>query len=180
MQHFLLIEYLRERGPADAAVFAVPREFLNKVFYALSGDYEMAKVFRHPPGVTYLEALPEAPPLPWSWMSELEMEFFVSEYSRTGFTGGLNYYRSMDIKWAQRKPFEGVRSAVPAFFIGSEHDIDLEAFHGDDPISLMRAQFPDLREVAMIPQAGHMVQMERPAEVNHYLLKFLESLRAGL
>ena len=178
--HFLHIDYFREPGPADRALNAAPREFLNKVFYALSGDYEMAKVFRHPPGTTYLDALPEPPPLPWPWMSDLEMEYFVSEYSRTGFTGGLNYYRSMDIKWAQRKPFEGVQSPVPAFFIGSEHDIDLEAFHGDDPISLMRAQFPDLREVAMIPAAGHMVQMERPGEVNTHLLRFLESLRAEI
>jgi pimeloyl-ACP methyl ester carboxylesterase len=86
----------------------------------------------------------------------------------------------LDIKWAQRKPFENVQSGVPAFFIGSEHDIDLEAFHGDDPISLMRAQFPDLREVAMIPHAGHMVQMERPAEVNAHLLGFLDGLRSEL
>jgi pimeloyl-ACP methyl ester carboxylesterase len=147
------------------------------VFFALSGDYEMAAVFRNPPGMTYLDALPEPPPLPWPWLSDMEMEYFVSEYSRTGFTGGLNYYRSMDIKWAQRKPYEGVQSAVPAFFIGSEHDIDLEAFHGDDPISLMRAQFPDLREVAMIPGAGHLVQMERPEAVNGYLIRFLETLR---
>ncbi|HSB96699.1 MAG TPA: alpha/beta hydrolase, partial [Spongiibacteraceae bacterium] len=134
--------------------------------------------FRNPPGMTYLDALPNPPPLPWPWLSDMEMEYFVSEYSRCGFTGGLNYYRSMDIKWAQRKPFEGVQSAVPAFFIGSEHDIDLEAFHGDDPISLMRAQFPDLREVAMIPAAGHLVQMERPADVNTHLLRFLETLRS--
>ncbi len=179
-EHFLHIEYFREPGPADRALNAAPREFLNKVFYALSGDYEMAKVFQHPPGITYLEALPEPLPLPWSWMSELEMEFFVSEYSRCGFTGGLNYYRAMDLKWSQRKRFEGAKSAVPAFFIGSENDIDLEQFHGDDPISLMRAQFPDLRKVAMIAEAGHMVQMERPLEVNAHLIQFLELLKPEL
>jgi len=177
-EHFLHIEYFRKPGVADAALNAAPREFLNKLFYALSGDYQMAEVFRHPPGISYLEALPEAPPLPWRWLDALEMEYFVSEYSRTGFTGGLNYYRAMDLKWQQRKPFEGVQSQVPAFFIGSEQDIDLELFHGDDPIALMRRQFPDLREVAMIPKAGHLVQMERPLEVNHYLLKFLHALRA--
>jgi len=176
-EHFLHIEYFREPGIADTALNAAPREFLHKVFYALSGDYQMAEVFRHPPGISYLEALPEPPPLPWPWLDALEMEYFVSEYSRTGFTGGLNYYRAMDLKWQQRKPFAGVQSQVPAFFIGSERDIDLELFHGDDPISLMRKQFPDLRDLAMIPHAGHLVQMERPLQVNHYLLKFLHSLR---
>ncbi len=151
-QHFVHIEYFREPGVADAALEAAPREFLRKVFYALSGAYHYLDVWKHPPGTTYLDALPETPPLPWPWLSELELEFFVSEYARSGFTGGLNYYRSMDLKWRQRKPYEGVQSPVPAFFIGSEFDCDLEGFHGPDPIELMRAQFPDLRAVADDPR----------------------------
>ena len=47
----------------------------------------------------------------------------------------------MDLKWRQRKPFEGVQSEVPAWFVGSERDVDLEGFHGDDPLSLMRGDF---------------------------------------
>ena len=55
--------------------------------------------------------------------------------------------------------------------------MDLEGFHGDDPISLMRAIFPDLRQVRMIPGAGHMVQLEASAEVNEILLDYLGELR---
>lgn len=175
--HFVHIHYFADYGPSDRALHAHPREFLSKVFYALSADYHYLDVWKHPPGTTYLDALPEAPPLPWRWLSELELEFYVSEYSRTGFTGGLNYYRSMDLKWASRKPYEGVQSKIPAYFIGSEQDCDLEGFHGDDPIGLMRAQFPDLREVAMVKNAGHLVQMERPEEVNRHMLRFLQALR---
>jgi epoxide hydrolase A/B len=178
--HFVHIEYFRQYGPADTALNANPREFLTKVFWALSGEYHYLDVWQHPPGTTYLDALPEPPPLPWSWLSELELEFFVSEYSRSGFSGGLNWYRSMDIKWKQRKPFEGAQSAVPAYFIGSERDVDLEGFHGDDPIGLMRAQFPDLRAVNMIPKAGHMVQLEAPAEVNSLLLSYLQQIAADI
>lgn len=174
--HFVHIEYFRPVGPADTALDAAPREFLQKVFYALSGDYHYLDVWQHPPGTSYLEALPEPPPLPWSWLSEAEMDVFVDAYTRSGFTGGLNWYRSMDLKWQQRKPFEGAQSAVPAYFIGSEADADLEGFHGDDPISLMRAQFPDLRRVEMIPRAGHMVQLENSDAVNHLLLDFLEDI----
>jgi len=175
-KHFVHIHYFAPHGPADAALDAAPREFLSKVFYALSGDYHYLDVWKHPPGTTYLDALPEPPPLPWSWLSELELEFYVSEYARSGFTGGLNYYRSMDLKWASRKPFEGLTSPVPAFFIGSERDCDLEGFHGHDPISLFRAQFPDLRRVEMIAGAGHLMQLERPREVNALLLEFLAAL----
>ncbi len=178
-KHFVHIHYFTPVGPSDAALNASPREFLSKVFYALSGDYHYLDVWQHPPGTSYLEALPEPPPLPWPWLSELELEYYVSEYSRSGFTGGLNWYRSMDLKWQQRQAFEGVQSQVPAFFIGSEHDADLEGFHGDDPIALMRAQFPDLRRVEMIAGAGHLVQMEKPAEVTALMLDYLDSLRPG-
>ncbi len=177
-EHFLHIEYFRPVGPADAALNAAPREFLSRVFYALSGDYHYLDVWKHPPGTAYLDALPTAPPLPWHWLSEADLDVFVEAYARSGFTGGLNWYRSMDLKWQQRKPYERKQSAVPAYFIGSEQDVDLEAFHGDDPMALMRAQFPNLRDVRMVPKAGHMLQLERSDEVNEILLEFLAHVAA--
>ena len=54
--------------------------------------------------------------------------------------------------------------------------MDLEGFHGDDPISLMRAQFPDLKRVEMIPGAGHLVQLEKSGEVNRILLEYLSEI----
>lgn len=175
-EHFVHIDYFREPGPADRELNGAPAEFLRKVFYALSGEYHYLDVWKHPPGVGYLQALPEAPPLPWRWLGEAEMQVYVDEYTRSGFSGGLNWYRSMDLKWEQRRPFEGRSCPAPGFFIGSEQDADLEGFHGDDPIALFRAQFPDTRAVDMVPQAGHTVQMERPAEVNRLLLGYLEDI----
>ncbi len=172
-QHFLHIEYFRVPPRADEELAAQTRRFLHKVYYALSGDCNFFEVFKHPPGTSYIDAMEEPPPLPWAWLSDMEMEFIVAAYSRSGFTGGLNWYRSMDLKWQQRRAFEGVQSAVPAYFIGSENDVDLEGFHGDDPIGLMRAIFPDLRQVNMIPGAGHMVQLEASGAVNEYLLAIL-------
>jgi pimeloyl-ACP methyl ester carboxylesterase len=177
-EHFLHIEYFREPPRADRELAAQPRRFLHKVFHTLSGACNYFDVFKYPPGTSYIDAMEEPPPLPWPWLSELELEFFVNEYSRSGFTGGLNWYRSFDLKWAQRKPFEGVQSAVPAYFLGSEHDVDLEGFHGDDPISLMRAIFPDLRQVTMIPGAGHMVQLEASDAVNTTMADYLADIAA--
>ena len=88
--------------------------------------------------------------MPWSWLDETELQVFMDSYRRSGFTGGLNWYRSMDLKWKQRKPFENSKSNVPAYFLGSENDVDLKGFHGDDPISLLRKQFPNLRAVEMV------------------------------
>lgn len=175
-QHFLHIEYFREPPRADEELAAQPRRFLHKVFYTLSGSANYFDCFKYPPETAYIDAMEEPPPLPWSWLSEQELDYFVEEYTRSGFTGGLNWYRSMDMKWQQRKPFEGVRSAVPAYFLGSENDVDLEGFHGEDPIGLMRAIFPDLRQVRMVSDAGHMVQLEASEKVNAILLDYLAEI----
>ena len=172
-QHFLHIEYFREPPRADIELAAAPREFLRKVMWILSGAANYFDVFKHPPDTSYIDAMAEPPPLPWPWLSELELEFFVSEYSQSGFTGGLNWYRAMDIKWQQRKPFEGVQSQVPAWFIGSERDVDLEGFHGEDPIGLKRAIIPNLVDLKMIPRSGHMLPLEAADELNAVLLDFL-------
>jgi len=175
-QHFLHIEYFRVPDRADRDLDAAPREFLRKVMWLLSGEASYFEVFKHPPETSYIDAMPDTPPLPWPWLTEVELEMFVAEYSRSGFTGGLNWYRSMDIKWQQRKPFEGVTSEVPAWFVGSERDVDLEGFHGEDPIALMRAIFPRLEDVQMIPGAGHMMPLEAADSLNVILLAYLERI----
>lgn len=174
--HFVHIEYFREPGPADAALDAAPREFLRKVFYALSGDYHYLDVWKHPPGIAYLDALPETPPLPWAWLQDWELEWYVSEYSRSGFTGGLNWYRAMDLRWAQRQAWRGLSSSRPFFFIGSENDVDLEAWHGADPIGAIGQQYTDVRRIEMLPHAGHMIQLERAADVSRLMVEFVRSL----
>ena len=176
-KHFLHIVYFLEPPRADIELAEQPRNFLRKVYWTLSGAVNYFDMFKHPPGTSYIDAMVEPPALPWPWLSELELEFFVSEYSRSGFTGGLNWYRSMDRKWEQRKAFEGVQSQVPAWFIGSEADVDLAGFHGDDPIGQMRAIFPRLMDVQMIPKVGHMMQLEASAQLNSILLEYLQRIR---
>jgi len=178
-KHFYHIHYFVPPGLADPALNAAPREFLTKVFYALSGDYHYIDVWKHPPGTGYIEALPTPPPFPWPWLSELEMEFFVADYARSGFTGGLNWYRAMDLRWAQRQPLYGKPNPVPFYFIGSENDTDLEAFHGDDPLGKIKHQYSDVRGIDMVPRAGHMLQLERSAEVNKLIVGFLKTLVKG-
>ncbi len=176
--HFVHIEYFRPPGPADRDLAAAPREFLRKVFYALSADYHYLDVWKHPPGTTYLAALPETPPLPWPWLAEWELEWFVSEYSRSGFTGGLNWYRAMDLRWEQRRPFRGTRSTVPYYFIGSRQDVDLEAWHGDDPIAAIPQHHADVRRVEILDRGGHMLQLERSDEVTRIMAAFLREISA--
>jgi pimeloyl-ACP methyl ester carboxylesterase len=176
-RHFLHLDYFQRPGPADRELGARPREFLARVYYALSGDYHYLDIWQHPAeGNGYLDVLPQAPPLPWRWLSAEEFDVIADEFARTGFTGGLNWYRALDLNWELTEGLADAVVTVPAFFIYGERDCDMEGFSGMDPIAAMRARVPDLRQVAMIPGAGHLIQMESPAEVNSLLLRFLSSL----
>ena len=177
-EHFLHLDYFQRPGVADAELDAAPREFLARLFWALSGEGSYFDCFRHPAGHGYIEALPPAAPLPWPWLTEQELDVYADEFGRSGFTGGLNWYRALDMRWEQTRALGSALVEVPTWFLAGEKDVDLAGFSGRDPLARMRSLVPDLRELALIPGAGHLVQLERPDEVNACLLKFLTSLRA--
>jgi pimeloyl-ACP methyl ester carboxylesterase len=175
--HFLHVDYFQQAGPADDELNARPREFLSRVYYALSGDFHYLDIWNNPAkGKGYLDVLPVAPPLPWRWLSQAEFEVLAEEFERTGFTGGLNWYRALDLNWELTEPFAGAHVEVPAFFVYGERDCDLEGFSGPDPIGTMKSLVPDLRGIAGVPEAGHLVQLEKTDEVNALLVGFLRSL----
>ena len=179
--HFLHINYFCEKvGPADDDLLLRIDEFFPKVFWALSGEGNYFDTFKFPKETHYIDALNDPPSLPWSWINIEEMQVFIEAYRKSGFTGGLNWYRSMDIKWEQRKPYENVSSNIPAYFLGSENDVDFKGFHGDNPINLLRKQFPKLRAVEMVSSSGHLVQLEKAGEVNTALVGLIEDIREEL
>ncbi|MBC2641004.1 MULTISPECIES: alpha/beta fold hydrolase [unclassified Rhodococcus (in: high G+C Gram-positive bacteria)] len=171
-KHFLHIHYFQEPGVADRELDADPRGFLHRVFYALSGDYRYLDIWQHPSeGNGYLDVLPEAPPLPWSWLTEDELDHYVEVFTRTGFTGGLNWYRAYDANW-ERGRAVAVPLEVPTLFVAGENDPVL-AMSGRQPLDRMRDTVPDLRGVHLLEGAGHFVQLERSEEVNELLLDFV-------
>ncbi|WP_051193301.1 alpha/beta fold hydrolase [Nocardia jiangxiensis] len=174
-KHFLHLSYFQAPGVADAELAARPREFLARVYYSLSGDYHYLDTWKNPPGIGYLDALPQAPALPWSWLSEAEFDAQVAEFERTGFTGGLNWYRALDRNWELTADLP-TAVPVPAYFLYGENDPDMEGFSGRDPLATLRANVPDLRAVEMIPGAGHLVQWECTDAVNEFLTRHLKAL----
>lgn len=177
-RHFVHMHYFQQPGVADAELGARPRDFLARVYYALSGDYHYLDTWKSPPGSSYLDALPQAPPLPWSWLSTTEFETIAAEFERTGFTGGLNWYRALDRNWESTAEYADVVPEVPVYFVYGENDPDMEGFSGHEPLELMRAQLTDLRAVRRIQGAGHLVQLESTAEVDEFVLGSLADLWA--
>ena len=107
-----------------------------------------------------------------AWLTEEDFAFYVEEFERTGFSGGLNYYRNIDRTWQLTADLAERRIERPALFLTGSHD-PVRQFM---PAEIMNGWVTDLRESVVIDGAGHWVQQERPSEVNVALLRFLASV----
>jgi pimeloyl-ACP methyl ester carboxylesterase len=111
-------------------------------------------------------------PLP-AWITPGDLAVYVETFERTGFTGGLNYYRAMDRSWELTAHLDGKVITQPALFLTGADDPVRKFLPG----TAMSKVTQDLRAQVVLPGAGHWVQQEKPAEATAALLKFLEGLQ---
>ena len=124
---------------------------------------------------TWLGSRPLPPSLP-NWITEADIDFYTAEFERTGFRGGLNWYRNVDRNWELLAPWSGAKVTVPALYIAGEQDLVVK-FPGMDQLIANLKQFvPKLQKTIMLPGCGHWTQQEKPEEVNSALVAFLKSL----
>ena len=118
----------------------------------------------------FIDRLPEPGGLP-DWLSASEFGYYVTEFARTGFTGGLNWYRNFDRNWEILANPATATIAVPALFIAGTNDPVQGFTPRDRAAEVVTGPY---REVTL-DGAGHWLQEERASEVNAELLKFLTS-----
>ncbi len=165
--------YFQEPGVAEAELEADLRTALRKIYYSASG--EGRKEGPRPPkpaDARYLDGLPDPDPLP-AWLTEADLDYYVSQFEQSGFRGPLNRYRTAELDFSQQAELVGRRIEQPAAFIAGEFDPVLSFIPGVDLVEVMRQHVADLRLVRIIDGAGHWIQQERPAEVNAALLEWL-------
>jgi pimeloyl-ACP methyl ester carboxylesterase len=107
-----------------------------------------------------------------AWLTEAELAVYVDAFERTGFTGGLNWYRNIDRNWELTESVATRHVEQPALFLTGERD-PVRRFM---PAEAMRGWVDDLRAEVLVPGAGHWVQQQAPEAVNAALLDFLGSL----
>jgi pimeloyl-ACP methyl ester carboxylesterase len=112
------------------------------------------------------------------WLTEAELKVYSDEYARTGFQGGLQWYRSRTtgVGLGDLQVFSGKSIDVPSLFVAGRSDWGIY----QTPGAIERMQgtgCSDMRGVHLIEGAGHWVQQERAAEVNGLLTGFLETVR---
>ncbi len=60
-------------------------------------------------------------PLP-DWLSEADLAYFTEAYRKSGFRGGLNWYRNIDRNWELTAPWQGAQIHQPSLFIAGSKD----------------------------------------------------------
>jgi pimeloyl-ACP methyl ester carboxylesterase len=167
--------YFQQPGIADAEHERDVATTFRKILYSISGDAPERPVGMVPRHGGFLSRLAEPAVLP-TWLTGADLEFYVTQFRRSGFRGGLNWYRNIDRNWELLAPFDGVPVAVPALYIAGERD-PVVKFPGMDQVIPNLSKFvPQLRRTIMLPGCGHWTQQERPAEVNRAIIDFLRAL----
>jgi pimeloyl-ACP methyl ester carboxylesterase len=169
--NWFYILYFQEPGIAEAEFEADVRSTMRLILAAGgSFDAATAQIMQKKKGDKFLTGLPSPEKLP-DWLTEEDVDYFASNFSKTGFRGGLNRYRNMDRDWEELPELADRKIEQPALFITGDKD-PVKTFA---PAETMKAMVPNLRGTVEIP-GGHWIQQERPAEVNDALLSFLKEL----
>ena len=110
------------------------------------------------------------------WLPETELQVYSAEYERTGFQGGLNWYRcgTQRIGINDLETFSGRAIEVPSLFIAGRNDWGIYQVPG----AIDRMQTSACTHMLgchLIDAAGHWVQQEQPEQVTRLLLDFLRA-----
>ena len=175
--------YFQEAGVAEAELGRDARATIRRVLYSGSGDRPRRgaglgspdAVGMVPKSGGFLEHSQDPATLP-RWLTEADVDYFSGEFARTGFRGGLNWYRNIDRNWELMAPYAGAPVTVPALYAAGDRDL-VVAFRGMDQLIPNLGKFvPNLRRTLMLPGCGHWTQQERAPEVSAAMIDFLRSL----
>ncbi|PCH35406.1 alpha/beta-hydrolase [Wolfiporia cocos MD-104 SS10] len=109
------------------------------------------------------------------WLTDDELAVYVAEFQRTGFQGGLNWYRGLQPQYFHELAvFAGRRIEVPAMFLSGRQDWGV--FQTPGALQKMSREVcsrMDEEDVVLVDKAGHWVQQEQPEEVVRHIGRFL-------
>jgi pimeloyl-ACP methyl ester carboxylesterase len=154
-------------GPAPHDLGAPAPEAFSRLpnYYAMPRDKGMADVAAATmPTRAEIEAC--------RWLPEADLAVYAAEFARTGFQGGLNWYRARPDP--ALRLFSGRTIDVPATFIAGARDWGVYQTPG--ALLAMATQVcTRFTTSELIPDAGHWVQQEAPDAVAGRILAFLRS-----
>jgi len=170
--------HFQEPGVAEAEFERDPRTALRRVLYSISGDAPPeTRRLTLQPGKGWLANTLDPVILP-AWLTDADLDHMAAEFLRSGFRGGLNWYRNLDRNWELTAPWAGALIHQPALFIAGSEDPIIALGSGAAALQALPAMVPGLRRKLIIDGAGHFIQQERPQLVNEAIIEFLGGLPA--
>jgi pimeloyl-ACP methyl ester carboxylesterase len=174
---FFYQTFFLQPGIAEAVLERDVRSTMRRWLYGLSGDASPSERW-HPnlpdPRADLLNSAGNPTTLP-SWVNEADLDVYTVEFARTGFRGGLNWYRNIDRNWELLAAYSGASIHQPTLFLWGDQDPALELAGVRKRIEHMQQFVPNLRQI-VLPGCGHWIQQERAQEVNAAILTFLQHL----
>ena len=112
-----------------------------------------------------------------TWLPDAELAVYSTEYARTGFQGGLQWYRrgTGGTDAADLQLFAGQTIGVPSMFIAGTSDWGVYQRPGNFE-RMQRHACTYMRSCHLLEGAGHWVQQEQPEAVSQLLTQFLRQL----
>jgi pimeloyl-ACP methyl ester carboxylesterase len=112
------------------------------------------------------------------WLPDRELAFYSSEYARTGFQGGLQWYRcgTSAAFSAELETYAGRSIDVPSCFISGRQDWGTYQRPGVFE-AMQTTACTQMVGCHLVDGAGHWVQQEQPGEVSRLLLQFLRQAK---
>ncbi|GAQ58389.1 alpha/beta fold hydrolase [Streptomyces acidiscabies] len=154
---FYFVHFNRRPGVADAVFDENPHRFLRNL-------YRKNEPPRQPrPGMALIDLARAETPLGEPVMSDGELAFFVSAFTSSGFTGGVNWYRNLDRNWHVLADVDPV-VRQPALMIYGARDVIQR--------SEKLAEFVPRVDVVSL-DCGHWIQQEKPEETNRAITEWL-------
>ena len=137
-------------------------------YYVMELNKDMAEtVAPHMPSAAEIAAC--------TWFPESELAVYSAEYGRTGFQGGLNWYRTRTSGRfeAELEVFSGRTIDQPSCFISGKSDWGV--FQAPGAFERMQEKAcTRMLACHLVDGAGHWVQQEQPEAVCRLLLEFLQ------
>jgi epoxide hydrolase A/B len=176
--------YFQTPGVAEAELERDPKVTIRRLLYSASGDSPRGTggAWEAGPGAGMVDRrtgllgrMPDPHELP-AWLTGSDLDFYAGEFARTGFRGGLNWYRNIDRNWELLAPYAGAKVTVPALYLAGDRDVVVTFPGAEQFLANLPNVVPQLRKRMMLPGCGHWTQQERAAEVNTAMIEFLKGL----
>jgi pimeloyl-ACP methyl ester carboxylesterase len=112
------------------------------------------------------------------WLPDSELSFYSTEYARTEFQGGLQWYRcgTSGAFTAELETFSGRTIDVPSCFISGKQDWGTHQRPGVFE-AMQASACTQMIGCHLVEGAGHWVQQEQPEQVSRLLLQFVKQAR---